>query len=162
MKRAIGITVLGLAIGGAAVAAQPAGERSREGRRGPRGQAVVEYLGLTEQQQDSWKALRDQHRDEMKALREEGRAVRQRLQESLEADEPDAVVGEAAKAAHAHRQMMKEARETFEGQLKAVLSPEQQEKYEAFKAARAVGRKGHGTRGPRGGRPGRGAPPVEG
>jgi Spy/CpxP family protein refolding chaperone len=137
--------------------AQPAGEGPRGGRH--RARAVVEYLELTQQQQDSWKALREQHRDETKALREEGRAVRQRLQESLERDEPDAVVGEAAKAAHAHRQMMKQARETFEGQLKSVLSPEQQEKYEAFKAARKTGRQGHGTRGPR---RGRGAPPVEG
>ena len=165
MKKAIGITILGLALGGAVVAAQPAGEGSREGRRGQRGQAIVEYLGLTQAQQDSWKALREQHRDEIETLREEGRALRQKLRESLEADEPDATVGAAAKAAHVHRQLVNQARETFEGQLKSVLTPDQQEKYEAFKAARAMGREGRGAPGGRGGhegRHGRGAPPVEG
>lgn len=156
-RKLMGMAVVGAALGAVPATAQPEGEGRRDGRHGAR--AIVEYLDLTQEQQDSWKALREQHRDEMKAVREEGRELRQRLREALEADEPDAVVGEAAKAAHAHRQMMKQARETFEGQLKSVLSPEQQEKYEAFKAARKAGRQGHGTRGPR---RGRGAPPVEG
>jgi Spy/CpxP family protein refolding chaperone len=94
----------------------------------------------------------------MKTLREEGRDLGQRLRAALEADEPDAVVGEAAKAVHAHRKLVKQGREALEGQLKSVLTPEQQERFEAFKAARALGRKGHRSRGPRGGR---GAPPVE-
>mgnify|MGYP001823002664 FL=1 len=140
--------------------AQPAGEDSRGGRH--RARAIVEYLDLTPEQQDSWKALREQHRDEMKAQREEGRGLRQRLQEALQADEPDAAVGEAAKAVHAHRQLMKQAREAYKGQLKSVLTPEQRERFEAFEAVRAMGRKGRGARWNRRGRPGRGTPPVEG
>jgi Spy/CpxP family protein refolding chaperone len=160
MKRLIGITILGAAVGVAGATAQSSGEGPRDGRQ--RARAIVEYLDLTQEQQDSWKALREQHRDEMKALHEEGRGLRQRLQEALQADEPDAAVGEAAKAAHAHRQLMKQAREAFEGQLKSVLTPEQRERFEAFEAVRAMGRKGRGARGNRRGRPGRGTPPVEG
>lgn len=159
MKRLIGITILGAAVGAAGAVAQPAEEGQRRGRH--RARAIVEYLDLTQEQQDSWKVLRDQHQDEMKALREEGRGLRTRLEESLEADEPDAVVGVAAKEAHAHRQHMKQAREAFEGQLKSVLTPEQKEKLEAFEAVREMGRKGRGARGHRRGRPGRGTP-VEG
>ena len=160
MKKLMAIAVVGAALGALPAVAQPAGEGRRGGRH--RAGAIVEYLDLTQEQQGSWKALREQHRDEMKALREEGRDLRQRLQEALQADEPDAAVGEAAKAAHAHRQLMKQAREAFEGQLKSVLTPEQRERFEAFEAVRAMGRKGRGARGNRRGRPGRGTPPVEG
>ncbi len=160
MKKLMVMAAVGAALGALPAVAQPAGEGPRGGRH--RAAAIVEYLDLTQEQQDSWKALREQQRDEMKALREEGRGLRERLQKALQADEPDAVVGEAAKAAHAHRQLMKQAREAFEGQLKSVLTPEQKEKFEAFEAARAMGRKGRGARGHRRGRPGPGTPPVEG
>ena len=156
MKRLMGITILGAAVGVAGATAQPAEEGRGRGRHGIR--AVVEYLDLTQEQQDRWKALHEQHRDEMKTLREEGRDLGQKLRAALEADEPDAVVGEAAKAVHAHRKLVTRSRETLEGQLKSVLTPEQQERFEAFKAARALGRKGRGARGPRGSR---GDRPVE-
>jgi Spy/CpxP family protein refolding chaperone len=157
MKKLIGITILGVALGAQPAATQPAGEGPRDGRH--RDRAIVEYLELTREQQDQWKALRERHRDEMKALHEEGRGLREKLRESLETDAPDAAVGEAAKADHAHRQQMKQAREAFEGQLKSVLTPGQKEKYEAFQAARETGRQGRGARGHR---RDRGAPPVEG
>ena len=159
-RKLMGMAVVGAVLGAVPATAQPAEEGRGRGRHGIR--AVVEYLDLTQEQQDRWKALHEQHRDEMKTLREEGRGLRQRLQEALQADEPDAAVGEAAKAAHAHRQLMKQAREAFEGQLKSVLTPEQRERFEAFEAVRAMGRKGRGARGSRRGRPGRGTPPVEG
>ncbi|MCG6925140.1 MAG: periplasmic heavy metal sensor [Acidobacteria bacterium] len=162
MRKLVGMAVVGAALGALPAVAQPAGEAPGGGRHQHRARAIVEYLDLTQEQQDSWKALREQHRDEMKALREEGRSLRHRLQKALEADEPDAAVGEAAKAAHAHRKAMRQAREAFEGQLKSVLTPEQREKFEAFEAARAMGRKGPGARGHRRGRPGGGTPPVEG
>jgi Spy/CpxP family protein refolding chaperone len=160
MKKLMGMAVVGAALGTLPAVAQPAGEGRGGGPH--RARAIVEYLDLTQEQQNSWKALREEQREEMKALREEGRGLRQRLQEALQADEPDAAVGEAAKAAHAHRQLMKQAREAFEGRLKSVLTPEQREKFDAFEAARAMGRKGRGARGNRQGRPGRGTPPVEG
>jgi Spy/CpxP family protein refolding chaperone len=157
MKRLIVVTILGAAFGALPAAAQPAGDGPGHGRH--RARAIVDYLDLTPEQQEQWKALREQHREEMKGLREDGRDVRQRLRESLEADAPDAVVGEAAKAAHAHRQRMDQARKAFGGELRSVLTPEQREKFDAFQAARAMGPKGRGARGSH---RGRGNPPVEG
>lgn len=162
MKRVIGITILGAALGVAAVAAQPAGERNRDGRKGRRGQAIVEYLGLTADQQAQWRSLSQQHREAMKPFHEEGRELRRTVREYLENDEPDAAVGEAAKAVYAHRQAAKEAREAFEGELVSVLNEEQKVKYEAFKAARGSERKGRRGRSHRGGERGhRGRGQVE-
>jgi Spy/CpxP family protein refolding chaperone len=160
MNKLIGTAILGAALGAQPALTQPAGEGPRDGRH--RGRALVEYLDLTQEQQDAWKALREQHRDEMKAAREEGRALQERLRKALEADEPDAVVGEAAKALHAHQQVVKQSRDELKGKMKSILTPKQQEKFEAFEAARSVGRKGRGVRGTRRGRPGRGEPAVEG
>jgi Spy/CpxP family protein refolding chaperone len=176
MKRVIGMAVLAAAVGTVAVAAQPAGQGRRGGRDG-RMQAMVEYLGLSPQQQEQWRTLHQKHHEDMQPLREEGRALHERLQQALEADEPDQAVGEAAKAVYAHRQAMKAARETFEAQLLSVLDEAQKEKFEAFKAARQMGGPGRPGRGHgrgSGGRPGFGspgrtgpegtgsAPPVEG
>ena len=130
-------------------------------------QAVVDYLGLTAEQQQQWQQLTTEHREAMKPFHEEGQALRQKLEESLEADEPDVVVGEAAKALHAHRAAAKQAREAFEGQLTSILTAEQKVKYEAFKTARGMGRNGGWGKGHRGGHRGgsgggAGEPPIEG
>jgi Spy/CpxP family protein refolding chaperone len=157
MKRTVGIAILGAALGAVTATAQPPGQGPPEGRRGQRGEAVFEYLGLSPEQQEQWRALHEQHREEMKPFREEGRALHQRVKESLEADEPEVLVGEAVKAVYEHRQRMKAGREAFQGQLESVLNPEQKEKFEAFQAARGLRGKGRGGRGHRrGGRPGRG------
>lgn len=158
-KRTIAVAVLGAAIA-APAGAQPAGQGRPEGRRGHRAGALIEYLGLSAEQQEQWRTLHQQHREKMGPLREEGHALRQRVREALEANEPAVVVGEAVKAAHAHRQQMQKEREAFEGQLKSLLTEEQKEKFEAFEAARrarGMGRPGWGRR--RGGRPGRGSAP---
>ncbi len=162
MKRLIGTAILGAALGAVPAAAQPAGHGPRDGRRGNRGQAVIEYLGLSAEQQQQWRALREQHREEMKPLLEEGRALRRRVRESLDANEPEVLVGDAAKAAHAHRQRMQKEREAFEDQLKSLLDEEQKVKFEAFKAARRMGGKGRPGRGSRrGGRPGHSPAPPQ-
>ena len=168
MKKLIQIAILALAAGTIPLAAQGEGQgRGRGSREGHRMQAVVDYLGLTAAQQQEWQTLTTQHREAMKPFYEEGQALHQKLQESLEADEPDVVVGEAAKAVHAHRAAAKQAREAFEGQLTSILTAEQKVKYEAFKAARGMGRNGGPGKGHRGGHhggPGVGAGegPVEG
>lgn len=164
MKRVIGITILGAALGAAVAAAPPAEERDRDGRGGRRGQAIVEYLGLSPDQQEQWRSLSQQHREAMKPFHEEGRELRQRVREYLENDEPDAAVGEAAKAVYAHREAAKKARQAFEGQLLSILDEGQKVKYEAFKAARGGDRKGRRGRGRRGGMHGGagGGPPIEG
>jgi len=160
MKRLIGTVILGAAVGAVPAVAQPAGPGPGEGRRGNRGRALVEYLGLSAEQAQQWRALHVQHREEMKPLFEEGRALRQTVKESLEAGEDEFAVGAAVKAVHAHRQRMQQEREAFQEQLNSSLSEEQKEKLEAFKAARRVGGKGRAGRGNRrGGRPGRGLGP---
>jgi len=162
MNRIIGITILGAALGAVPAAAQLRGQGPQKGRE--RSENAIEYLGLSEQQQEQWRALQAQHREEMKPLYEEGRVLQQRARESLEADEPEILVGEAVKAVHAHKQRVQAAREVFEAQLSSVLNAEQKERFEALKAARGAGRKGRPGRGHRrGGRPGRSpAPVVEG
>jgi Spy/CpxP family protein refolding chaperone len=160
MKRLIATAILGTAVGTAPVAAQPARHGPPEGRRGHRASALVEYLGLSAEQQEQWRALHHQHWEAMKPLREEGRTLRQRVRESLEANEPEVVVGEAVKALHAHRQQMQKAREAFESELRALLTDEQKAKLDAFQAARRAGGKGRpGWGHRRGGRPGRGPAP---
>jgi Spy/CpxP family protein refolding chaperone len=169
MKRLIGMTLLGLAVAAAPVAAQLEGEGRgpRDGRRGRGMKAVVDYLGLTAEQQERWTALHEQHREAMKPFREEGRALRQRVQESLEAGESEVDVGAAVKALHAHREAGKQAREAFQEQLKSTLTDEQKVKFDAFQELRGAGRKGRGGRGRGhrgggGGGTGWGSPPVEG
>lgn len=165
MKRLIGTVILGAAVGAVPAVAQPAGPGPGEGRRGNRGRALVEYLGLSAEQAQQWRALHEQHREEMKPLFEEGRTLRQRVRESLEADAPELLVGEAVKAVHAHRQQVQKKREAFRDQLTSVLSEEQKQKFEAFQAARQAVGKGRAGRGYRGGRRGRGfgpSPSVEG
>ena len=132
------------------------GRGSREGRKGRRAQAAIEYLELTAQQQEQWTAFHEQHREAMKPFHEEGRALRQRVQESLEADEPEVMVGEAVKALHAHRQAAEQAREAFQEQLKSILTEEQKVKFDAYQDLRRAGRKGRGGRGGRGHRGGGG------
>jgi Spy/CpxP family protein refolding chaperone len=82
----------------------------------------------------------------MKPLQEEGRILQRRVQESLEADEPEILVGEAAKAVYAHKKSVEAARQAFEAQLSSVLTREQQEKFEALQAARGSGHKGRQQR----------------
>jgi Spy/CpxP family protein refolding chaperone len=144
MRAIIGVTVLGAALCAASLGAQQRQHGPSE-RRGS-GEGVIEYLSLDEEQQEQWRALHAQHREDMKPLHEQGRILRQRVQESLEADEPEILVGEAAKAAHAHQKSVEASGVAFAAQLSSVLTPEQQEKFEAYKAARGSGRKGRQQR----------------
>ena len=144
MKRIIGVTILGAALCAVPAAAQQ--RRQGHPERSGRGEGAIQYLGLDEQQQEQWRALHAQHREDMKPLQEEGRILQRRVQESLEADEPEILVGEAAKAVYAHKKSVEAAREAFEARLSSVLTAEQQEKFEAFKAARGSGHKGRQQR----------------
>jgi Spy/CpxP family protein refolding chaperone len=156
--------VLLSAVAGAGVAAAAVDEggqapqaRQWQGRRGER---LAEYLGLTPQQQEQWKALHQQQRERIKPLLEEGRTLRQKLHAALEAQQPDArAVGEATIALHAHRQKLRAQRESFEQQLSGILDPQQKQKLEAFQAARRTMGRGPGGRGF--GRPGRAGDPAQ-
>lgn len=151
-------SMMGMGLLGVVLSAVPALAEDRHGPRDGRGKGdgVVEYLALSDEQQGEWRALHAQHREDLKPLMEEGRVLRQRVQESLEADEPEILVGEAVKALHAHGKQVEAAREAFQVQLAAVLTAEQQERFEAFRAARKASRRDFSQRrqrGPRGSSP---------
>ena len=136
---------------GQATAAAEARRAGREGRKRA-AERTAEYLGLTEAQRASWRALLEKQREQMEPLRAEGREMGARLRQALDAEAPEAAtVGEAMLAVKAHRQKARAQHEAFEQQLRALLSPEQQQKLDAMKAARRTLTRG---RGDRGGRPG--------
>jgi Spy/CpxP family protein refolding chaperone len=154
--RWIGLAAAALWVGaglGVAIAAQqgtPAEGRQLAGKGRLRRQGVADYLGLTDQQRESWRTLREKQREEMKPLVQEGRELRARLQEMLKEDNPDpTAVGQATLALKAHRQKVRAQREADEQELKGLLSPEQQQKLQAFETARRTlrGRRSDGFRG---------------
>ena len=156
--KTLGITTLAVAVlaGGSALvtaqATQGPGGPGRHGRGDGMGR-IVEYLGLTAEQQATWKSLHEQHRTDMQPLREEGRELFQRLKAATDAENPDpATVGSATLALKQHREKVKAAQQAFEAQLTSILTPEQKTKFEAFKASHPRG----GMRGGHRGRPGPG------
>jgi Spy/CpxP family protein refolding chaperone len=130
--------------------AQPEGRRA--GGRAGRVERIAEYLGLTPEQREQWKAMHEQHRKETEPLRAEGRTLHEKLRAALEAEKADpTTVGKAALAVKDHRDKMQASREAFRARLRASLSPEQALKLDAFEAARGFGRgEGHPRGGPGG------------
>ncbi|HEX9202874.1 MAG TPA: periplasmic heavy metal sensor [Vicinamibacteria bacterium] len=165
MKKILGMTTLAatvLAAGLAWAAVEPQ-RPDRPGRGEARFQRMAEYLGLTEEQQATWKSLHEQQKTEMEPLMQEGRELHQRLRTAMDAQNPDpAAVGAATLALKQHREKVKAAHEAFGERLKGVLSDEQKAKFEAFKTAHRAGpgRRGgfKGHRGPKGGRPAESTP----
>ena len=147
------VVAVGL-LGGAALAQQPP-EGGKGGRPRDRHDAMVEYLGLSAEQQARFAALRDEQRKETEPFRTERRELHEKLRALLDQDSPDpTAVGAAMLAVKQHEAKMKASHEAFESKLKAELTPAQKQKFEAFKAAREAEPR---HRGP-GGFPGR--PPV--
>jgi Spy/CpxP family protein refolding chaperone len=154
-------------VGAIASAATQTADETRPARHRGRGYAALaDYLGLTDQQKTEWRTLHQQQREQMKPMREEGRALRQKLNETLNAASPDPkAVGEATLALEAHHKKMQAEHQAFRQKLEATLDPAQKEKLKAFEAARGwdkgrgMGRgwRGHGYEGGE-----RQAPPDEG
>ena len=163
MKTITRLGILGVALGaisilaGVALAQPPAG-----GGRGRGGaahfQRMADYLGLSEEQQATWKTLNEQHRADIQPLVQEGHELHQRLKAATEAQNPDSTaIGAATLALKQHRERMKVATEAFQGQLAGTLTPDQKAKFDAFKASHKSGRRGHRT-GPAGRRHQPGSP----
>jgi Spy/CpxP family protein refolding chaperone len=149
----------GLATAAWAQTAAPGHDGRARARRVDR---VASYLGLSDQQKESWRALRERQRDEMKPVLEEGRTLRDRLRTALQAEPQDpTTIGQAMIDLKAQRDKVKVRREAYRQQLRALLTPEQQQKLDALEAARALGRGSKGRMGRRG--PGRrhGFAPVD-
>jgi Spy/CpxP family protein refolding chaperone len=161
MKKILGATALAAGVLGAGailVTAGPQGPAHQGRGEGGRYQRMAEYLGLTEEQQASWKSLHEQHKTEMEPLREEGRELHERLRAAIEAENPDpTAVGTATLALKQHREKARAARQAFKEKLTSTLTPEQKTRFDAFKASHrgGPGRPGEfrGQRGPRPGGP---------
>jgi Spy/CpxP family protein refolding chaperone len=153
MKKSLGVVLAAatvLSAGAMVVFAEAPGASDVQGPRGGRQGRLVQFLGLSEEQQTTWKTLHEQHKAEMEPLRQEGRDLHARLQAAVKADNPDpATVGSAFLALKAHREKAEAAQTAFHGRLAGVLNDEQKAKFEAFTAR-------HGGRW--GGRGGRRAP----
>jgi Spy/CpxP family protein refolding chaperone len=158
MKRILGVTALAAGVLGAGAVLMAAGPQdpAREGRgQDGRFQRMAEYLGLTEEQQATWKSLQEQHRTEMEPLRQEGRELHERLKAATEAENPDpTAVGAATLALKQHREKARADQKAFAEKLGSTLTPEQKTKFDAFKASHPGGYGKHGGKGHRGPRPG--------
>jgi len=143
---------LGIAVAlvGAGVARADAPGENGRGRGGEwRAERLAKVLGLSAEQQASWKSLHEQHQTEMQPMRQEGRDLYQKLKATMEVQNPDpAAVGSAMLAVKQHREKVMNAEKAFRGQLEALLTPEQKTKFDAIGAARGFG---HGRWGGRGG-----------
>jgi Spy/CpxP family protein refolding chaperone len=136
-KKVLGVALLSMALAASSALAQGPGA---PGRGGARYQRLADYLGLSEEQQASWKSLWQQHQTEMAPLRQEGRGLRESLKAAMAAENPDpSTVGAAALALKQHRDKVMAAREAFTGRLSALLTPEQKTRFEAFRALRKSG-----------------------
>jgi Spy/CpxP family protein refolding chaperone len=134
-----------IATAGAGLAWADARGANPRGRGAARAERMAEYLGLNEEQRATWKSLHEQHATEMQPLRQEGRELYQKLRATTEAPNPDpAAVGAATLALKQHREKMRAAEKAFEGQLTALLTPEQKTKFDAFRAAHREGYGRHG------------------
>src|SRR5260370_4435926 len=124
MKEALGITALAATVAAGLAWAQ--NEAPEPGRRGGYSEArfprMAEYLGLTEEQQATWKSLHKQEKTEMQPLLQEGRELHPRLTADLDAENADpSAVGTAALALKQHREKIKAAHEAFQQRLRGVL-----------------------------------------
>ena len=162
-KRILGVTALVVGVLGAGVlmAAGPQ-DPARQGRgQDGRFQRMAEYLGLTEEQQATWKSLQEQHRAEMEPLRQGGRELHERLKAATEAENPDSTaVGAATLALKQHREKARADQKALTEKLTGTLTPEQKTKFDAFKASHPGGHGKHGGKGRRGPRPGPSSQPA--
>lgn len=150
MKRTFPLIAAALLLATAAAGAQPGQFRhDRDERRGHRGERLTQELGLSDSQQAAAKQLHEQLRETMKPLHEEQRALHEQVETALEQGADAATVGNLVITAHQKRQAMRAAREEYEADFAALLTPEQLAKYETLKEKRESFRgKRHG-RGPR-------------
>jgi Spy/CpxP family protein refolding chaperone len=172
MKNKIfGMSILGVALAATPVLAlntEPPADAGHSRGAEQRFGRAAEYLGLTADQQATWKSLFEQHKAEIQPLRQERLQLHDRLKAAVSAENPDpTAVGEATLALRKHREKMKAVHQAFETRLTGTLTPEQKTKFEALKAAHHVHRHGAGPRRHQDGQPAPEAPqnppaPVQG
>jgi Spy/CpxP family protein refolding chaperone len=131
------------------------GPRGMHGRH-DRGGDLVEFLGLTEEQEEQWKAAHKAHFEGLRPTFEKIRDLREQMKAELEGEAPDATtVGGLMIQIHQLDGDLEAGRDQLDATIREILTDEQQTKLDAFKAA-SPGRRGPGGGwgGPRRGHPG--------
>jgi Spy/CpxP family protein refolding chaperone len=115
-------------------------------------------LGLSEEQQEKFRALMDEQRPQLEAVHEKLSANRDALHALLESGSADAAaVGELVLEGRKLQDESRAVRESGQKAIRGILTPEQQKKFDAMQERRR-------ERGPQGQGPygGRGGPGMQG
>jgi Spy/CpxP family protein refolding chaperone len=99
--------------------------------------ALVEFLGLTEAQQEQITTLRESMHGTISPLAEEMKAKREELREAVTAGSAQQA-GDILLAIEALRAQIDAARESFETQFEAVLTAEQKAKWDILQEIREL------------------------
>lgn len=110
--------------------------------------ALVDFLDLSEAQQEQLAALRESQHAAIQPLAEQMRAKREELQAAVEAGNAQQA-GELLLAIEALRTQIEAARSGFDAQFEALLTAGQMAKWEIYKEIRDL--RGHGQQGGPGG-----------
>ena len=98
--------------------------------------ALARFLRLTPAQQETLRTLSQELEAKVKPIREEQKALREQLQDQLEAASPNAcTIGDTALDIHENYEEIEAALKDFDTKLTAILTPEQKRRYEALKEA---------------------------
>ncbi len=105
------------------------------GRAG--GEALANYLGLTDAQKAAARALREELHATVEPLAESERAIRESIHQALESGSRDAAaIGNLMLQAHDVRGQIKAAHDTFDAAFEALLTADQKTKFACFKSVR--------------------------
>jgi Spy/CpxP family protein refolding chaperone len=154
------LAVLALTATAPLALAQPPGARAdrpsgMHGRH-DRGGDLVDFLGLTDEQEEQWKAAHKAHFEALRPTFDKIRDLREQMKAELESTAPDAAtVGGMMIQIHQLDSELDASRDDLDAAIREILTDEQETKLDAFKAA-SPGRRGPGGGwgGPHRGRPG--------
>lgn len=99
------------------------------------GEALAEFLQLSDAQKDAWKAAREEARETNKPLFEERRALQEQLHAALDGGSDAVAIGNLMLKIRATDEKIKAAHEALDAKLASALTAEQKVKFEAFQAA---------------------------
>jgi len=130
----------------------PGDERPQWGRwQGKRFDRMAEYLELSESQASEWQTLVDEHTETGRARWERIGTLREEFRRLADTVDPDLdQLGQIALDMHREMETARSSQGQLLGELEAVLTPEQADRFEALKAAREFAGPRH-RRGPRAG-----------
>lgn len=118
--------------------AQPHQFLAQAGPTGPQDPArvVAQYLELTPEQGEAWRALMEDLKVQQQALAEQVRPLEEQLREALQASGPDpAAIGALVLQIHALRDQMRVNEEAYRAAFEALLNEAQKQKLYVLRAA---------------------------